>query len=317
MPENCVNEVLPHLMKAEKDAADAPAPLVWVYPMREYTTSQDAALLREMHLGDSYVTAAINDGLPLCCVVSTDNFLKHSEEVYRRSILLSPVPENPAVLERLEALAEAGIGVLIYGTEEKLNALPRALPFAMLDVAAPAARVREALSTLGYEISFVKRDEGTKPPTMAISRRDNALLFSVYNANTTTDTHLRFPHGAPILLGAEAEIIGGRSSYRFGRGEHRECRVFVKQAGGVISCREHPPVNTRFRRAIKIKGLSDATVYLFPEQGCEAAVSIAPTTDHTPELDPRFREVRDEVHGTYLKGEHISGMIYFLMGHRG
>ena len=66
MPDACVNEPLPHILKAEKDAADEPAPLVWVYPMREYTTSENAELLREMNLGDNYICDAINDGLPLC-----------------------------------------------------------------------------------------------------------------------------------------------------------------------------------------------------------------------------------------------------------
>ena len=121
--------------------------------------------------------------------------------------------------------------------------------------------------------------------------------------------------GAPILCGAEAEMIDGRSSYRFSRGEHRECRIFVEQSDGVISCREKPPVNARFRRTIKITGLKDATVCLFSEKDCEAAVSIA-TTDGTPAFDPRFTTVYDEIYGTYLKGEHIDGTIRFLIGHR-
>nr|MBQ4319971.1 hypothetical protein [Clostridia bacterium] len=81
-------------------------------------------------------------------------------------------------------------------------------------------------------------------------------------------------------------------------------------------CREAPPVNARFRRAIRLTGFEDATVILFPEDGCECAVSTAPKTDHTPEFDSRFRLIHDEVHGTYLKGEHISGSFYFLMGRK-
>ncbi|MBQ9116639.1 MAG: hypothetical protein IJY04_06410, partial [Clostridia bacterium] len=108
MPDCCVNEPLPHILKAEKDAADEPAPLVWIYPMREYTTSHNSPLLREMNLGDNYICDAINDGLPLCCVASTDNFLKHSISVYRKSILISPVPENPQVLEKLSAFSRQG-----------------------------------------------------------------------------------------------------------------------------------------------------------------------------------------------------------------
>ena len=185
-----------------------------------------------------------------------------------------------------------------------------------LDVEESAGHLREALSAWGYEISFAKKEAGIKPPTIGIVRHDNGLFFSVYNANTTTDTHLKFPLGAPILCGAEAEMTDGRSSYRFSRGEHRECRVFVEQNNGIISCREAPPVNARFRRAIKITGLRDATVCLFPEKGCESAVSIAKSNDRTPEFDSRFTAVHDEKYGTYLKGEHIDGTIRFLIGRK-
>lgn len=316
MPDACVNEPLPHILKAEKDAADEPAPLVWVYPMREYTTSNDPALLREMNLGDNYICDAINDGLPLCCVVSTDNFLSHDGDIYKKSILISPVPENPAVLAQLATFAAQGIGVLLYGTKEKLQVVGNFDGFVKLDVQESASHLRESLLGFGYEISFVKKEEDTKPPTIAIARHDNALFFSAYNANTTTDTHLKFPLGAPIFCGTEAEMIDRRSSYRFSRGEHRECRIFVDQSEGVISCREAPPVNVRYRRAIKIAGLKDATVCLFSEKGCEAAVSIAKSADLTPEFDPRFTTVRDEKYGTYLKGEHIDGTILFLIGHK-
>ena len=317
MPDACVNEPLPHILKAEKDAADEPAPLVWVYPMREYTTSENAELLREMNLGDNYICDAINDGLPLCCVVSTDNFLLHDADIYKKSILISPVPEAPDVRERLSALAMRGIGVLVYGTKEKLQAIRKTEGMVLLDVEESASHLREALSAFGYRIAFTKKKEGTKPPTMGITRHDGALFFSVYNANTTTDTHLKLPLGAPILCGAEAELIGGASSYRFNRSEHRECRVLVEQANGVISCREAPPVNARYRRAIKLTGLVDATVRLFPEIGCEAAVSLAKSTDHTPETDPRFTAVSDPIYGTYLRGEHIDGTVYFLIGRKG
>ena len=316
LPNACVNEPLPHILKAEKDAPDDPSPLVWIYPMREYTTSEDPALLREMNLGDNYICDAINNGLPLSCVVSTDNFLLHDPDIYKKSILISPVPESPAILDKLVSFAKQGIGIFMYGTKEKLQSIGDFDGFMRLDVEENANEMREALSAWKYEISFTKKEEGIKPPTIGIARHDNGLFFSVYNANTTTETHLKFPLGAPILCGAEAEMINGSSSYRFIRSEHRECRVFIEQNSGVISCREAPPVNVRYRRAIKIQGLEDATVCLFPEKGCTPAVSIAKNTDRTPELDPRFILIDDPVHGHYLKGEHISGTIFFLMEHR-
>ena len=316
MPDNCVNEPLPHLLKAEKDAPDLPAPLVWVYPMREYTTSRDADLLWEMYQGDYFIYRAINEGFPLCCTVSTDNFLLHDIDVYRKSILVTPVPENSAVFDKIKEFARLGIGIIMYGTAKKLSTVEDFEGIVKYDVAGSASLMFAALREFGYSIEFKKKDEACKPPTMAISRHDNALMFSVYNANTTTDTLLKFPFGAPVLCGKEAEMVNGCSSYRFERGEHRECRIFVTQANGVISCREAPPVNARYRRAIKLMGLNDATVCLFPENGCECAVSTARFTDFTPIYDPRFKLVTDEEYGTYLKGEHVDGNIYFLMGRK-
>lgn len=315
MPDSCVNEPLPHLLKAEKDAADEPAPFVWVYPMREYTTSQDATLLKEMNLGDRFICDAINNGFPLCCVVSTDNFIKHGADVYKKSILISPVPENPEVLNQIINFAKQGIVTLIYGTVEKLNSVPEKDNVIKINIEENTDAVMNALDNLGYHISFVKKTEGQKPPTLAIARRDNGLFLSVYNANTTTAAHFKFPFGAPIMCGAETEIIDGKSTYRFSRGEHRECRVFVEQTEGVISCREAPPGNARFRRSIKIGGLNDATVRLFPESGCECAASIK-NHDSTRSLDSRFKLVHDEINGDYLMGEHISGEFYFIIGKR-
>lgn len=282
--------------------------------MREYTTSEDAELLREMNLGDSFIMNAINDGLPLCCVCSTDNFKSHRDAVYKKSIIISPVPIEQEIFDKLSELKKSGIPTLIYGTKQSLATLTDTDGFILIDTEESPSRMREALAPLGYSITFTKKQENAKPPTITLSRHDNALFFSIYNSNTTTNASFRFPFGAPILIGREAEIISGSSSYCFTRGEHRECRVYVDQIDGVVSCREAPPVNARYRRAIKITGLCDATVCLFSEHGRECAVSTASRTDFTPEYDPRFTEHEDPIYGKYLRGEHVTGSIYFLIG---
>ena len=315
MPDACANEPLPHILKAEKDVADELAPIVWVYPMREYTTLCDEATLREMNRGDHFVCDAINDGFPLCCVTSTDSFLNHNIEMYCKSIIISPIPIESAVLEKLTSFAEQGVRVMIYGTAQKVDEKVLSDKFILLDVEKGIGSVREAFSECGYSISFSKKNERQKPPTLAICRRDNGLFFSVYSCNTTTDSYFRFPFGAPILCGAETEIVDGKSSYRFSRCEHRECRVYLEQGNGVVSCREAAPVNARYRRALRITGLNNATVRLFSEKNCECAVSLARSTNDTPIFDTRFKLVEDEVHGQYLEGENISGGIYFLIGH--
>ena len=315
MPDSCVNEPIPHLLKAEKDAADEPAPLVWVYPMREYTTSADSEMLKEMNLGDNYICDAINDGFPLSCVVSTDNFLKHDKELYKKSVLISPVPESPELFNKLYNFAENGIGVIIYGTAKKLSSLNKTDLFLTVAIDVDDIPLRELLKSFGLHIDFTKKAD-TKPPAIGIAPHDNALFFSVYNPNTTTNACLKFPLGAPLLCGMETEIVNGCSTYRFARSEHRECRVFIEQTDGIVSCREAAPVNMRYRRAIKITGLKDATVRLFSEKNCECAVSVAKTTDFTPVVSADFTTVNDEKYGTYLEGKHITGDIYFLIGHK-
>ena len=316
LPDACVNEPLPHFLKAEKDAPDDVAPLVWVYPMREYTTASDASMLEEMNLGDHFICSAINEGLPLCCVTATDCFLAQNPDIYRKSILISPVPENRAVLEKLIAVSERCVGVILYGTAGKLADVRAVRNAEKADVRQDAGNLRGLLAKFGYQIDFEKKDPTAKPPTMAIARKDGALFLSAYNCNTTTLAKFRFPLGAPIFCGAEAEILNGCSGYRFSRGEHRECRVFVEQESGVVSCREAPPKSTRYRRAIRIAGLKNATVRLFSEKGCECAVTTV-RTSFTPRYDERFSQVRDERYGTFLEGKNVSGEIWFLIGHRG
>lgn len=314
LPDACVNEPLPHILKAEKDSPDEPAPIVWVYPMREYTTSEDSELLSEMNLGDNYISEAINLGFPLSSVVSSDNFLCHDAPVYKKCILLSPVPENPKVEEKLALMRDFGIPVIVYGTGARLERVSES-GFITLNIEDSTSDLLDVIGSFGYKISFTKRVMDVKPPTIMISRHNNALIFSAYSFNTTTDSHFSFPLGAPILCGMEAEIKDSTSTYRFSRAEHRECRIFVEQKSGVISCKEAPPANMRYRRKIQITGLEGATVRLFPEHTCEASVSLK--RFGTPIYDERFSYVDDPVYGRHLLGEGISGDIFFWLGHKG
>ena len=312
MPDACVNEPLPHILKAEKDAPDAPAPLVWVYPMREYTTANGTAALKRMNAGDSFISDAINAGLPLCCVTSTSSFLAHRRELYKNSIIISPTPETEAVKAKLSELAAGGVGIIIYGFAEELAKIGDSENLCKVELEAGPDAMLRALEKYGYSIRFNKKTEAAKPPTMALSRKNGALLLSAYSANTTTDTALRFPLGAPILCGIDAEIKGGFSTYRFARCEHRECRIFAKQKDGVITCREAAPVSARYRRFIRLGGLDGATLYLKSEPGCECTVSRL-QGDYTPSFEGKIEYVTPEL----IRLENVSGELYFLIGKKG
>ena len=314
-PDACVNEPIPHLLKAEKHRADALSFLLWLYPMKEYTTATSEGALSEMYYGDRFIMDAINCGFPLNTVVSTDVFEALSANVYENRILVSPVIENETVATLLSAFAARGGRILLYGTKDALSeSRLQGKNVVKIDVAEDPSLMREALSRFGYDIRFVTKETCKKLPVLAVSRSNNGLFFSVHNADTTTDTYLKFPLGAPILLGGEAEIKKDVACYRFARAEHRECRVFACQDGGVISAHEQAPVSGKYRRRILLEGLKDATVYYFPEKYCEHFCAVTTNgPDSTPRLDESWMPIFDGVLGHGFKGEHKSGAMAFLM----
>lgn len=313
MPDSCVNEPIPHLLKAKKDAGDAPAPLVWVYPMREYSTTRDPGLISEMYYGDTYICEAINHSLPLNCVVSTDHFLLTDLEIYRGSVLISPVPVTEAVKEKLARFSASGGKVIFYGSSRRLAEIS-ALNGEKVDTAQSPENIRKALKAFGYVIDFYRYEPNKKTTAMTWARSNNALWLSAYNQTTALDLFLKFPQGAPVFIGADAIMESGTARYRFGRCEHLECRIFVEQDGGVVSAREIAPVNKKYRRKFAVTGLRDATVCYYPESYCKSSAIAGPAVrDNTPIPDDRFRLVEDPVLGTFYKAEHITGDYYFYM----
>ena len=314
MPDNCVNEPLPHLLKAEKDIADDIAPLVWVYPMREFTTAHSEEALYEMYFGDKYISEAINNGFPLNCVVSTDIFLKTSLDLYKKSILISPIPQTQEVRQRLIDFEIKGGRVIYYGS--KKAAQNSGITENFVDFSSCPSAIREKLAEFGYSIKFERKSNGVKPNALTISRVENSLSFSVYSPNLTTDTLLKFPLGAPILTGTDTEIRDGHAVYRFGICEHKECRVFVKQNDGVVSLKEFAPVSLSFHRKLKISGLENAEVCIMPEGDREVFLSSIIDNDSEVSIIDCLKMVEDSKNGVYYKGENISGTYIILFPNR-
>lgn len=314
MPDNCVNEPLPHLLKAEKDIADDIAPLVWVYPMREFTTSHTEEALYEMYFGDQYISEAINNGFPLNCVVSTDNFLKTPLLIYSKSILISPIPQTKEVADKLRAFEKSGGAVIYYGS---VKAAERAeIEGNFIDFQSAPSAIREKLADFGYSVKFACKREGQKPNTLTVSRVENALNISVYSPNITTDTLLKFPLGAPILTGTDTEIRDGHAVYRFGISEHKECRVFVKQESGVVSLKERPPVSCNYHRKLELGGLENATVYIMPEGDRAVFLSDIISDDSSVSIMSCLKKVEDEKNGVYYMAENLSGAYTLLFPKR-
>jgi hypothetical protein len=116
------NEAIPHLLRALDERADAPGPLIWVYPFDEY----DAVLKKTPeHLGhlfmhDWFICHSIGAGLPLNTVCSSDRLvvLAHAGRL-PEAIYVAPVPVGGwAYGARLLEHVRRGGQVLLYGSLE-------------------------------------------------------------------------------------------------------------------------------------------------------------------------------------------------------
>ncbi len=403
LPDSCVNEPLPHILKAEKDASDDLSPLTWVYPFREYTSTKKEEALRKMLAGDWFICSAINSGFPLSSVVSCDNFIKLGDKHFKKTVLVTPVPLKDTQFDKeIIRYAENGGKVLFYGsvthaseefrkffgitlkegvsgeikatnlikqvyrdksTPNTINVrelicdgkLDSVSKNSIMDVdggytlacknknavwfraiiggklsdghienddftkyISGETLFRQLLENFGYEIKFSMPDPNVRTPIVMINKSDNAMMFSVCLLNTTVDSYLKFPLGAPVFTGYETELVDGYSTYRFPRAVHNECRAFVEQESGVVSICEEIPVSRKYRRRLRMRGLKNATVRFFAESYCADSVEadLNPSTkDDSFNGETEFGQkiMKSDEFGTYFEAKDITGEILFSM----
>lgn len=162
LPEQFPDEVIPHLKRAVDYRPDGMPPLVWVYPFAEYhryTFAQPERIAEPM-CGDIFVQQALNLGLPLSGVVTTDAFAacwQQHPERFAGVVLLTPVPEAGGAAEAALLAHLAGGGqVLCYGPTDHASSawldllgVKHATPLAgELAIAVPAHPDRCALGTV-------------------------------------------------------------------------------------------------------------------------------------------------------------------------
>ncbi|UKS26680.1 hypothetical protein LOZ80_35075 [Paenibacillus sp. HWE-109] len=119
--EACAQEVIPHLRKAIEDFPDQPGILTWLYPFREYheAVAETTENTKAIFFNDWFVRNAVNQGLPLNTVLSTDDFTAMTDDKLRElaaTILFTPTSwlhENN--IERLIAYIHHGGKVMLYG----------------------------------------------------------------------------------------------------------------------------------------------------------------------------------------------------------
>lgn len=181
------------------------------------------------------------------------------------------------------------------------------------DEAFPAeVLMRHALSAFGTELIVRKRLPTQPNPMLCVARHANGFFFSGFSPDTTVCQHIRFPQGAPLLLGYETLIVDGRATYTMPRAWHRECRVFIEQeAETIVSCREQHSGMIGVSRRLLVTGLQNARVRFYHEPGTVGAVRVLRNPQY-PYLTGDFldAELKRDRNGGYLEASQtISGTV--------
>lgn len=127
--------------------------------------------------------------------------------------------------------------------------------------------LRQVLAIFDLDFVIEKPHVAVKDPVLTINRSDNAFIFSGYNPNSIVKQHFKFAQGAPLLLGLETILKNGYSTYTMPTAWHRECRVFVEQASGLLSYKELHSGQKGISKRYQVSGLENATVRIYVADG--------------------------------------------------
>jgi len=171
--------------------------------------------------------------------------------------------------------------------------------------------MRFALEAFGYTVGVIREMPNRPYPVLGVARCANGFFLSGYSRDTTSSLRLRFPQGAPLLIGFETELCGGCTTYRMPRAWHRECRVFVSQSeDGLLSCTEQPSVEYGVKRRLQVTGLNDATLRFYPDRsGATGDVKMLVDSHYPYTTGRREYQAGDRALGRHLVIEHVSGRL--------
>ncbi|MDR1370663.1 MAG: hypothetical protein LBJ72_11165 [Dysgonamonadaceae bacterium] len=168
--------------------------------------------------------------------------------------------------------------------------------------------MRYGLDKIGYSIHYDKPLASLRNPVNVISRHDNAFYFAGYVPNQIVEHLFHFPQGAPVFTGMDTELKKGFSAYRLPKSWSKECRVFVEQNEGILSCHELAPVELNIKRKINITGLKDATVRFYAGND-ETRFKAMSANNHHPARPDTLVSVKNA--GNYYEYKNVTGQLVF------
>lgn len=128
---------------------------------------------------------------------------------------------------------------------------------------------RYVLGEFGLHLAIDKQDPSVKEPVLTIARSNNAFIFSGYNPGNTVKHRFKMPQGAPLLLGLETKLENGHSTYVMPTAWNRECRIFVGQNNGIVSCKELHSGQLGISKRFQVTGLKNATIRIYPQENVD------------------------------------------------
>ncbi len=169
------------------------------------------------------------------------------------------------------------------------------------------ALTRAIMARFGYSIRVNKPSVGTRLPVLFGARCRNGFFLSGYAPSTIAELRLRFPWGAPVLVGTETWLEDGHSTYVMPRAWHREVRCFVDQKeSSEVSCVEYYSGMVGFKRRLLMKGLKSATVTFFPEGEERVVLAVNDMRLHNLQSIP-FTKSAD---GSRITASGINGSLF-------
>lgn len=168
--------------------------------------------------------------------------------------------------------------------------------------------LRYVLKEFGWDYRLDKRNPAVKNPVLTISRSSNGFFLSGYCPNTTLTHRFKLPQGAPLLTGYETELEKGYSVYHLPKAWHRESRFFVEQTDGIISCQEMTSGVEHMKRCVRLAGLKNATVRIYPDANVsEKDLRVYTNTRYPWKSGSTPFKLGDKKYGKHYVVENVSG----------
>lgn len=170
--------------------------------------------------------------------------------------------------------------------------------------------LRRVLSRFGWSIRFKAFTPDEKLPLMLFSAHKGGYYLTSFAKNTTVNTSLKTPFGAPLPDGCEAIVENDTAHMTAKKWQHDELRVFVKQKErSCISNLIVTPGDTLLadcRR--RISGLCDADVTFLAPHG--AHVIFRAIKDDYWKFNCIFKSSYDVTQdGNCYTAHHVSGIV--------